>query len=318
MSTLITGSSGLVGQALVQELARRGRQGLRAAARRHDAGLPRGVMPLALPSLQGDTDFGAVLAGASTVLHTAARVHVMHDSSLDPLESFREVNTAGTLNLARQAASVGVRRFVFVSSVKVNGEATEPGHAFRHDDAPRPLDPYGASKAEAEQGLHELAAGTSMEVVVVRPPLVYGPGVKANFAAMMRAVQRGLPLPLACATHNRRSLIALDNLVDLLITCMDHPAAANQTFLASDGEDLSTADLLRRLGQAMGRPARLWPVPTSLLRLVATMLGKGSVAQRLLGNLQLDIDHTRETLGWTPPITVDEGLRRAAAGLLAP
>lgn len=317
MSTLITGSNGLVGHALVQELARRGHQGLRAAARQPDAGLPPGVMPLALPALQANVDFGTLLAGVSTVLHTAARVHVMHDRALDPLTAFREINTAGTLSLASQAAAAGVRRFVFVSSIKVNGEATELGHAFCHDDAPRPLDPYGVSKAEAEQGLRELAASTGMEVVLVRPPLVYGPGVKANFAAMMRAVQRGLPLPLACATRNRRSLVALDNLVDLLITCLDHPAAANQTFLASDGEDLSTADLLRRLGQAMGRPARLLPVPNSLLRLGATMLGRSNVAQRLLGNLQLDIAHTRKTLGWTPPITVDEGLRRAVAGLHA-
>lgn len=317
MSTLITGSNGLVGQALVQELARRGRPGLRAAARQPAAGLPPGVVPLNLPTLQANADFGAMLVGVSTVLHTAARVHVMDDRALDPLKAFREVNTVGTLNLAKQAAAAGVRRFVFVSSVKVNGEATAPGHAFHHDDAPRPLDPYGVSKAEAEQGLHELAADTDMEVVLVRPPLVYGPGVKANFAAMMRAVQRGLPLPLACATRNRRSLVALDNLVDLLITCLDHPAAANQTFLASDGEDLSTADLLRRLGQAMGQPARLLPVPNSLLRLGATMLGRGNVAQRLLGNLQLDIAHTRETLEWTPPITVDEGLRRAVAGLHA-
>jgi nucleoside-diphosphate-sugar epimerase len=318
VSTLITGSSGLVGQALVQELARRGHKSLRAAARRPQAGLPPDVEPITLPALQGNADFGTVLAGASTVVHTAARVHVMRDAALDPLKAFREVNTAGTLSLARQAALAGVRRFVFVSSVKVNGEATEPGHAFHHDDIPRPMDPYGISKAEAEHGLRELATETGMAVVVVRPPLVYGPGVKANFATMMRAVQRGIPLPLACTAHNRRSLIALDNLVDLLIICLDHPAAANQIFLASDGEDLSTADLLKRLGQAMGRPARLWPVPNNLVRLGATMLGKGNEAQRLLGNLQIDIAHTRKTLGWTPPITVDEGLKRAVAALPAP
>lgn len=269
-----------------------------------------------LPALQANTDFGEILAGASTVLHTAARVHIMNDRAVDPLQAFQVVNTAGTLTLARQAAAAGVRRFVFVSSVKVNGETTLLGHRFRHDDAPRPLDPYGVSKAEAEQGLHELAKKTGMEVVIVRPPLVYGPGVKANFAALMRAIQHGLPLPLGAVTHNRRSLVALDNLVDLLITCIDHPAAANQTFLVSDGEDLSTTDLLRRMARAMNVPARLLPVPPALLKLGAGLMGKGDMAQRLLGSLQVDITHTRETLGWAPPISVDEGLRRAAAGMV--
>ena len=254
----------------------------------------------------------------STVLHLAARVHIMDDPASDPLAAFRKVNTLGTLNLARQAAATGVNRFVFVSSIKVNGEGTQPGSVFHGDDTPAPLDPYGISKHEAEIGLRQIAAATGMQVVIVRPPLVYGPGVKANFAAMMRAVQRGLPLPLASVTHNRRSFVALDNLVDLLITCLDHPAAANQTFLVSDGEDLSTADLLRRLGKAMSRQARLFPVPPALLQVGANLLGKGEVSQRLLGNLQVDISHTRETLGWTPPITVDEGLRRAVAGLRTP
>jgi nucleoside-diphosphate-sugar epimerase len=245
----------------------------------------------------------------------AVRVHVMDDTSADPLAAFRQTNTAGTLNLARQAAAVNVRRFVFVSSVKVNGESTAKNLPFAATGAPAPQDPYGISKMEAEQGLRQIADETGMEVVIIRPPLVYGPGVKANFASLMRAVQRGIPLPLASVTHNRRSFVALDNLVDLLITCIDHPAAANQTFLVSDGEDLSTADLLRRLGQAMNKPARLFPVPPSLLQLGANLLGKGDMAQRLLGNLQVDISHTRNTLSWAPPISVDEGLRRAVAGL---
>lgn len=249
------------------------------------------------------------------MMHLAARVHVMAERAGNPLVEFRRVNVDGTLNLGRQAAAAGVRRFIFVSSVKVNGEGTSANRPFTNADAPAPQDPYGISKMEAEQGLRDIAAQTGMEVVIVRPPLVYGPGVKANFAAMMRAVQRGLPLPLASVTHNRRSFVALDNLVDLLITCIDHPAAANQTFLVSDGEDLSTADLLRRLGQAMNKPARLFPVPPSMLQLGANMLGKGDVAQRLLSNLQVDISHTRNTLNWTPPISVDEGLRRAVAGL---
>lgn len=313
MKVLNTGASGFVGAALSARMA--GGEHRHVPLVHRPRGLPGEVVwaadesPLALQR---------VLSDCGAIVHLAARVHIMDDPAADPLAAFRAVNTTGTLKLARQAAAAGVRRFVFVSSIKVNGEATEPGHPFRHDEPPGPQDAYGISKREAEDGLREIAAATGMEVVIVRPPLVYGPGVKANFAAMMRAVQRGLPLPLALVTHNRRSLVALDNLVDLLITCIDHTAAANQTFLVSDGKDLSTADLLLRLGKAMDKPARLFPVPVPLLRAGAALLGKRDVAQRLLGNLQIDISHTRETLGWTPPITVDEGLRRVAAGLLEP
>lgn len=318
MSLLVTGSTGLVGRALLKRLATQGGQPIRAGLRiSGDDDLPPGVTALRMPSLDANADVRTALPGTGTVLHLAARVHVMDDRAADPLAAFRAVNTAGTLNLARQAAVAGVRRFVFVSSIKVNGEATEAGHPFRHDDTPRPQDPYGTSKREAEDGLREIAAASGMEVVIVRPPLVYGPGVRANFATLMRAVQLGLPLPLGAVTHNQRSFVALDNLVDLLITCIDHPAAANQTFLVSDGEDLSTTDLLRRLGLSLGLPARLLPVPPWLLRASARLVGKGDVAQRLLGNLQLDIDHTRATLGWAPPIRVDEGLRRATAGLVS-
>jgi UDP-glucose 4-epimerase len=237
----------------------------------------------------------------------------MSDTATDPLEEFRRVNVQGTLNLARQAAAVGVRRFVFVSSIKVNGESTQLGFPFTADDAPAPLDAYGVSKMEAEQGLRELAAQTGMEVVIIRPPLVYGPGVKANFAAMMRWLRRGVPLPLG-AIHNQRSLVALDNLVDLIVTCLTHPAAANQTFLVSDGEDVSTTELLRRMGKAMGHPARLLPVPTGLLKLAATIVGRRDMAQRLCGSLQVDIEKTRRLLDWTPPLSLDQGLRKAAEG----
>jgi UDP-glucose 4-epimerase len=237
----------------------------------------------------------------------------MQEATADPLEEFRRVNVQGTLNLARQAAAAGVRRFVFVSSIKVNGEATQLGRPFTADDAPAPLDSYGVSKMEAEQGLREIALQTGMEVVIIRPSLVYGPSVKANFAAMMRWLKRGVPLPLG-AIHNQRSLVSLDNLVGLIVTCLTHPAAANQTFLVSDGEDASTTELLRRMGQAMGHPARLIPVPTSWLKLAAAMVGKRDVAQRLCGSLQVDISKTRELLGWAPPVSLDEGLRRAAAG----
>ena len=313
MTVLITGASGFVGRALCHQAMRRG-LGVHAAGR-HTAQAPEGARAFSTGSIDAETSWAPALVGAQTVVHLAARVHIMDDRSADPLAAFRQTNTAGTLHLARQAAAAGVRRFVFVSSVKVNGEGTAAGHPFTAADAPAPQDAYGISKMEAEQGLRRIAADTGMEVVIVRPPLVYGPGVKANFAALMRWLQRGIPLPLGAVNDNRRSLVALDNLVDLLITCIDHPAAANQTFLVSDGEDLSTTGLLRRMGQAMGSPARLIPVPPALLRLGAAALGKGDVAQRLLGSLQVDITHTRQTLGWTPPIGVDEGLRRAAAGI---
>lgn len=307
---LVTGGTGWVGRALIAALHGQGHDV--AAAVRKPVRLD-GARTVVLGPLGAPTAWPAELDDRQVLVHLAARVHVMNDTATDPLQAFREVNTLGTLQLARQAAAAGVRRFVFVSSVKVNGEATPPGRPFTAGDAPAPEDPYGISKAEAESGLRQIGAQTGMEVVIVRPPLVYGPGVKANFASLMRAVRRGLPLPLGAVTDNRRSLVALDNLVDLLLTCTHHPAAAGQTFLVSDGEDLSTTGLLQRLGQAMGRPARLLPVPAGLLKLGATLVGKPGVAQRLLGNLQVDIAHTRRTLGWAPPLSVDEGLRRAAA-----
>ncbi len=309
MSLLVTGATGFVGRALCAQ-AVAGGIAVRGATR-SVAPLPGGVQAVTVPSLFDQSDWTAALAGCSAVVHCAARVHVMAASMADPLEEFRRVNVQGTLNLARQAAAAGVRRFVFVSSIKVNGEATQLGCPFTADDTPAPLDAYGISKMEAEQGLREIAAQTGMEVVIIRPPLVYGPGVKANFAAMMRWLKRGVPLPLG-AIHNQRSLVSLDNLVDLLVTCLTHPAAANQTFLVSDGEDVSTTALLRRMGQALGRPARLIPVPVSWLKLASAGVGKPDVAQRLCGSLQVDIEKTRRLLGWTPPISLDEGLRRAA------
>ncbi len=313
MRLLVTGANGFVGRALCNALRLAGHA--LAAGVRRPCGLEDEVV---LPALNGDAaawDAVQSSLACDVVVHLAARVHVMHEPASDAKSLYRSANATATLALARAAASVGVRRLVFLSSIKVNGESTSAGHPFAAADAPAPQDPYGISKMEAEQGLREIATETGMEVVIVRPPLVYGPGVKANFASMMRAVQRGIPLPLASVTHNRRSFVALDNLVDLLITCIDHPAATNQTFLVSDGEDLSTTDLLRRLGQAMNKPARLLPVPPSLLQFGANLQGKGDMAQRLLGNLQVDIGHTRNTLNWTPPISVNEGLRRAVAGL---
>ncbi|MCY1297327.1 N-acetyl-alpha-D-glucosaminyl-diphospho-ditrans,octacis-undecaprenol 4-epimerase [compost metagenome] len=245
------------------------------------------------------------------MIHCAARVHVMNDTEADPLAAFRRANVEGTLTLARQARDAGVRRFIFVSSIKVNGESTEPGNPFTADQIPAPVDPYGVSKQEAEQGLRAIAEDSGMEVVIVRPTLVYGPGVKANFLSMMRWLNRGVPLPFG-AIHNRRSLVSLYNLVDLIVTCIHHPAAANQTFLVSDGEDVSTTELLRRIGKALGRPARLLPVPSAMLEMGATALGKRALSQRLCGSLQVDINKTRELLGWTPPVSLEEALKRTA------
>ena len=308
---LITGATGFVGTAVVARLAREGAETL-ACVRCNDASMPNGVHTVQVGDLTANTDWSSALAGVSVLVHTAARVHVMDDTAADPLTEFRRVNVQGTLHLARQAAAAGVKRFVFVSSVKVNGEATLSGQPFTADVVPAPLDPYGVSKMEAEQGLRRIAAKTSMEVVIIRPPLVYGPGVKANFAALMRAVQSGWPLPLG-AVHNQRSLVALDNLVDFIVTSLSHPQAANQTFLVSDGHDLSTTELVRGMSQAAGVPARLLPVPVWALQAGASLLGKGDAVQRLCGNLQVDISKARSLLGWVPPVSVKEGLRRAMA-----
>ncbi|WP_334156896.1 UDP-glucose 4-epimerase family protein [Oryzomicrobium sp.] len=305
---LVTGASGFVGTALCARLCRDGaalRRVLRQAA---------GDDQVTVGSLAADTDWRAALTGVHQVVHLAARVHVMDDPSADPLAEFRRVNVEASVNLARQAAAAGVRRFVYLSSAKVNGESTLPGRPFSATDVAAPADPYGISKWEAEQALGQVAASTGMELVVIRPPLIYGPGVKANFATMMRWVERGLPLPLGAVSGNRRSLLALDNLVDLIVVCLHHPAAAAGTFLVSDGEDLSTADLLCRLGLALGKPARLVRVPLGLLRMAATLVGSGGVYRRLCSSLQLDIGDTRRRLGWTPPLSVDEGLRLAAKG----
>lgn len=310
----VTGANGFVGKALVHNLVLRFPQKkIIAATRLTHSSYPSGVTPRLVESIDQKTDWGS-LYGVEVVVHCAARVHVMKDTSADPLGDFRLVNAHGTAALARQAAAAGVRRFVFLSSIKVNGESTTNGRSFNANDDPNPEDPYGISKYEAEQMLRQIASDTGMEVVSIRPPLVYGPGVKANFAFLMRLLAWGVPLPLAAVTQNRRSFVALDNLVDLIVTCMHHPAAANQTFLVSDGEDLSTAELLRRMGTALHRPARLFYVPQMALKIAARVVRRPGVYQRLCGSLQLDINKTRELLDWNPSLTVDEALRRAAQG----
>lgn len=316
MNILLTGGTGFVGGAIKNRLVREQGHLLTCAVRKPEnidgVGLQVGI----ISGLTGDTDWSHVLEGQDIVIHSAARVHVMKDSAADPLLTFREINVDGSIKLARQAAQFGIRRFVYISSIKVNGEATYDGGRFTAFDKPAPIDPYGISKLEAEEGLKIIAAQTGMEVVIIRPVLVYGPGVKANFRSMMKWVSRGVPLPLG-ALHNMRSLVCLDNLVDLIITCIDHPAAANQTFLVSDGEDLSVSDLLTRLGDALGRPARLVHVPAGLIRVGATVLGQRAAAERLCNSLQVDISHTCQTLGWQPPVSVSEALAKTARSYLS-
>ena len=309
---LVTGANGFVASRLISQLELAGRNDILRSVRggAHAAG-----RTFVSGDLSAHNDWGPALVDVDTVVHGAARVHVMSDSAPDALSKYRLVNVDGTLNLARQAAQVGVKRFIYISSIKVNGEVTSIEAPFAADDPPAPHDPYGISKLEAEQSLRQVSMETTMDVVVIRPPLVYGPGVRANFLSMLRLVHRGIPLPLG-AVRNLRSFVALDNLVDLLIRCLTHPAARNQTFLVSDGEDLSTTDLLTRLGHALGRPARLIPVPVPLLTFAAGLLGKRDIVQRLCGSLRLDIDKTRRMLDWDPPITVDEGFRRVAEAFL--
>lgn len=261
--------------------------------------------------IHDQTDWSQVLVGIDVVIHLAARVHVMKESSHDPLSEFRLSNVASSKNLAQQAASAGVKRFIFLSSIKVNGESTLTNQAFTADDMPMPQDAYAISKMEAETALFEIAQETGMEVVIIRSPLVYGPGVKANFRSLMTMVSKGFPLPLGAVTANRRSLVAVDNLVDFIITCINHPAAANQVFLVSDDEDLSTADLLRRMYKANGSPDRLFSIPLSVMKMCAIVMGKKNFYQRLCGSLQVDISKSKELLQWVPPVSVDEGLRRA-------
>ena len=303
---IVTGASGLVGSALVERLKSSGGYSIVKGVRSVSAGLDQ----LPLEALDSNVAIRH-LEAADVVVHCGARVHVMNDRAVDPLDEFRKANVQGTLELARRAAEGGVRRFIFISSIKVNGEATIPDCPYLADQEPAPRDPYGISKMEAEEGLRALAQDTGLEVVIIRPVLVYGPGVKANFYSLMKWLSKGVPLPLG-AIVNRRSLVALDNLVDLMVTCIDHPAAANQTFLVSDDEDLSTSDLLRRLGLALGRSPRLLPVPARILQLSAGLVGKKALAQRLCGSLQVDITKTRSLLGWTPVISVDEALLKTA------
>jgi nucleoside-diphosphate-sugar epimerase len=313
-AVLVTGANGFVGRAVVESLTGDSVP-VHAATRRMDAKVPTRARPVEVGDIDATTNWEQALSGVEAVVHCAARVHQLRDGAEDPLTAFREVNRDGTARLARQAAAQGIDRFVFISSIGVNGAETLD-RPFRPDDAPAPHSPYAISKHEAEFALREISGETGLRVTVLRPPLVYGPDAPGNFATLLRAVHRGVPLPFG-AIHNRRSFVALANLVDLIRCTLRHDAAPGKTFLVSDGEDLSTTDLLRRTALALGRPSRLLPVPGSWLRTAIGMLGRPELGQRLIGSLQVDISATREELGWHPPVRVDDALLTTAQHFLA-
>jgi len=307
---LVTGATGFVGRHLCNRLLAGGRI-LRGTLlpTENAASLVSGVESVRVESLGPGTAWRHAFAGIETVIHLAARVHIMDDPAADPLTEFRRINTEGTVQLAREAAEAGVKRLVFISSIKVNGE--ESIVPYSEDSLPQPVDPYGISKWEAEQALRRIESETSIEVVVIRPTLVYGPGVKANFLGLMKIIHRGFPLPFACI-RNSRSLIYIGNLVDALATCAVHPDAAGQTFLVSDGEDIAVPELIRRIASALSVPARLFPVPVHLMRVAGWLTGKSAEINRLTGSLTIDSTKIRQQLGWKPPFTMEEGLRETA------
>ena len=309
VKVLLTGATGFVGQAIARQLSENARYQLLCAIRRDSGNPGGGFRTVMVGDLSGETDWSQALGGIHTVIHAAGRSQVSGASQAIALEEFRKVNLQGTLNLARQAATANVRRFIFISSVKVNGEMSQPGSPFREDDAAAPSEAYGISKWEAEVALRQVAEDTGMEYVIIRAPLVYGPGVRGNFLRMMQWASSGFPLPLG-SVRNARSLVALDNLVDLIGVAIDHPAASNQIFFAADGQDLSTPALLRRLGRLLGKPARLIPVPASLIYGISALLGKRHLAHRLCGFLQVDISKSQKLLGWHPVVSLDEALQK--------
>nr|WP_157222718.1 SDR family oxidoreductase [Pseudomonas sp. GM74] len=312
---VVTGASGFVGSAVVSALDKVERYFPVAVVRSKKDGQQLSSSMFSVPDISSATDWRAGVKDAAVVVHAAARVHVMKEVEQDALAEFRKVNVEGTINLARQAAAAGVKRFIFISSIKVNGEQTNCDKPFTADDKPAPSDAYGVSKKEAEDALRVISKETGMEVVIIRPTLVYGPGVKANFRNMMAWLYKGIPLPFG-SIHNKRSLVSLDNLVSLIMVCIEHPNAAGQTFLVSDGVDLSTTELLQRTAKALGVKSRLLPVPEKMLAFCAVALGRRSLSQRLCGSLQVDIQKTRHLLGWYPAVSVEDALDKTAKEFL--
>lgn len=311
MKVLVTGSTGFVGSRVV-ELSEEREWEVVPIVRKASQIKPNSF---AVPSIDSTTDWSGAFDGVDCVVHCAARVHQMKDCEQNFLTTYREVNTLGTLNLAKQAVEAGIKRFVFVSSIKVNGEQTEAGEPFKPNLTNIPVDPYGLSKYEAEVGLRKIAEDTGLEVVIIRPPLVYGPGVKANFSSMMFLIDKGVPLPLG-AVHNQRSLVYIDNLSYLILKCSEHPNAPGHTFLVSDEHDVSTTDLIKHLAMAMRKAPRLIPIPMSWIQIGSSLFGKKHLAQKLCANLQVDTNLTKEVLDWVPPVPFKEGIKRTVAKYL--
>ena len=254
-------------------------------------------------------NYSKILKQVDTVIHCAARTHVVKEVEKSPQIAYQKINVEETLNLATQAASFGVKRFIFLSSIKVNGEKTLRSESFKHNDIAMPEDAYGVSKLEAEKVLRELSDRTGLEIVIIRAPLVYGEGVKGNFLRLLNLTNKKIPLPFA-RINNIRSLVGLDNLIDLIICCIDHPKAAGQIFLISDNESISTPELIKRIGAAMGKSTRLFPVPLSIFKLLGRLMGKSYEVDKLLGSLMVDSSHTRQILGWKPILSLDDGLNK--------
>jgi UDP-glucose 4-epimerase len=313
-SVLVTGANGFVGTALVPKLVGCGFE-VRRLVRDKNYKDNLKIKSFCIDDLDDVVDLNEPLKDVDVVVHLAARVHVMTDKHIDPLAEYRRVNVESTMNLARQAATLGVKRFVFVSSIKVNGELTRKDMLFKADDNPNPQDPYGVSKLEAEAGLMRLAKETGMEVVIIRPPLVYGPGVKANFLSMIKVLDRGIPLPFG-NVNNKRSLVFVDNLVDLLATVIDHPKAAGQVFLVSDDEDVSTTCLLKTISSSLGKQNWLMPVPGFLVKALLFATGQRGLSDRLLASLQLDVSQTKKILEWKPPVSFRAGIKKTTAAYL--
>lgn len=313
MNVLVTGASGFIGTEL---LTRLDLSSTKVLGRSKPCDFPRSRYYE--QEIDDTTNYSEALIGVDTIVHLAARVHSVNDSSVDSVGEYRKVNTYGTINLATQAAKYGVKRFVFVSTIKVNGDSTTLGQPFFHDDEPVPPDFYGQSKAEAESKLFKLSRETGLEIVIIRPPLVYGPGVKANFLSLMSIVRKGLPLPFASLSDNKRSLVSVTNLVDLIVVCLEHKKAVNQVFLVSDDHDLSTSDMVREMAIALGKPTWQLPLSPHCYTILGKLFNKSDMIDRLIGSLQVDLTHTKKTLGWFPPQSVKDGFKQTADALQKP